>query len=48
MVLNVKVDLCNLKRLKVIYWSKWAVSSKTMTQWTPYNVEKVKHNKLIK
>ena len=33
---------------KVMYRSKWAVSSKHMIEQTPFNVKKVKNNKLIK
>ena len=40
---SVKVDFCNLKCvLKVIYRSKWAVSSKNVIEQMPYNVNKSK------
>ena len=33
---------------KVIYRSKWAVKGENMIENTPYNVKKIKNNKLIK
>ena len=44
----VKVGFCNLKCFTVMYRSEWAVSRTNMIEQTPYYVNKIKIDKLIK